>query len=352
MKLSDLDTIDLAALAELKVDVDTLLNEDAVLDLSYSTKVVYRLFSMGATDNEIAEQTGIPLNTIIWMRFDFWEKARSAITFSLLAREMAKGMPPKKTNKKSIGEDGLLPVIDDDGVVIDFAKDKYALHRTGDAARKHATVIILVGWIEPTENELSFIIVDKASKKLTESKGRGITALHAWETPGGHIEDVDGVELGTQLSMEMPLSSETEQIFLNTCVREGREEIYLKGVKRSSITKDQFTLLLIDHYDSVLDSNVGIDERNIEVSGVFLWKYKGKPGGMSSGDVRFCDQWRGSWLSDGIAKKEWVAKSRTYSDLAEEYGKHPHHFCDALARCLKAMREDAGLVERIEGLLR
>jgi hypothetical protein len=332
MKLIDIDKLDLVALAKITPDLDELLNEDAVLDLSYSEKVVYKKFYEGATDKEISEATGVALSTVIWMRYSFWERARSAVVFSLLAREMTKGMPPKRINRKSITRGEMLPVINDDGIVIDLVRDKYALHLDGDKARKHASVIILVGYIEPFSSELVFFVADKASKMLTVSGGKSFR--HAFETVGGHAECHDAcIELGKP----MPL----EKAFQGAAKRELHEELY---IKQCSLDMDRLHYLYTDHYDGVTKPF----GRNIEISGVFIYAFNGKTKDISSGDVRFKDSWR-SGLLGLTAKKEWIAKPRSLSDLLCEYDENPGHFCDALSRCLLYMRD--GGEEQVRNIL-
>jgi hypothetical protein len=96
----------------------------------------------------------------------------------------------------------------------------------------------------------------------------------------------------------------------------------------------------------------GAQYRNNEISGFFLYKITPPRVPVSSGDIRFNDSWRGTWLEDAVAEKQWIAKSKTYKELRREYEEHPEYFCDALSRCLSAMRRDQGLVDTIESLLR
>ena len=338
MDLKEIDKLDLAALAKLNVDVDTLLGEDAVLDLSYNEKVVYRLFAQGVTDEECEKRTGIKKGTVTKMRYTFWQRAEYAVVFSLLAREMARGMPDKERNSTDRKPGEYHPVLDAKGIVTGFAKDKYSLHHEGDAALRHASVIILVGYLEPTSGELSFFVVDKAARMLKPNAIGDAVFPHAWETCGGHVEaqDSPGIEEGQPL----PLM----EAFQNAAVRELKEELY---IKRTELNIDRLHYLYTDHYDG---TTVPMG-RNVEISGVFLYCYNGKKEDISSGDVRFRDRWRSAWLTDGMAKKEWIASPWRWTQLMKEYEK-PNHFCDALARCLCAMRDDPALVDRMAELLR
>ena len=350
MNLKEIDKLDLLALAKLEVDVNTLLGEDAVLDLSYNEKRIYRLFAEGASDETCAEITGIKKGTVTKMRYTFWERAEYAVVFSLLAREMAKGMPEKERNSKERKPGEYHPVLDENGNIVDFAKDKYTLHQEGELALPHASVIILVGWLGPKNHELSFFIVDKAARVHTENALDGAIYPHAWETCGGHVEMQDlpdtpvipGEPDAPNLWKNRPFS--LLETFWRAAVREAREEIYLK---RTELDFTRMHYLFTDHYDGpTIPAG-----RNIETSGVFLYCYNGKRENLASGDVRFRDSWRGAWLSDGMAKKEWIARSWTLTELMAEYQK-PNHFCDALARCLKAMQENPALVEKMKDILR
>ena len=340
MNLKEIDKLDLTTLAKLDVDVDTILGEDAVLDLSFNEKIIYHLFAQGATDEECEKRTGIKKGTVTKMRYTFWQRAEHAVVFSLLAREMSKGMPEKARNSadKKLGEHH--PILDDNGIVTGFAKDKYMLHREGNSALHHASVIILIGYLDPQNGELSFFVVDKAAKMLAPYAIGDTETLykHAWETCGGHVEvqDASGIEIGQPL----PLM----EAFQNAAVRELIEELY---IKRTTLDLNLLHYLYTDYYDgSPLPSC-----RNIETSGVFLYCYNGKKENISSGDVRFRDRWRGAWLTDGMAKKEWIAVSRTFTQLIEE-NKKPNHFCDALARCLHTLSKSPKMVNQITALLR
>ena len=357
MKLSDIDKlITTLDFGDISIDIDRILNEDALLDLPYSTKILYKLFASGASDKEIQRATGIPLSSIVWGRYDFWEKSRSAVAWAILAREMTKAMPPKRTNRKSHSENEDFLVIgeneelDDNGDLIrvglgKFEQSKFKLHEEGNALR-HCSIIILVGWLDPAQgNSLSFFVANEVSKLYTtlvkDGREEIVLPSHVYQIPGGHVERQDC----DFRHNDYITHDELEKAYSAACLREAREEIYFRHQKRSELNESDFIPLWTDDFDSD-GSDIKVIGRNWEKSKVYLLKYTGKG---APGDVRFRDKWKGAWITDGVAKKDWIAKSQTYESLLEDYRQAPSRlvYYDALARCLERISGDPELLDRI-----
>ncbi|MDR1704506.1 MAG: NUDIX domain-containing protein [Clostridiales bacterium] len=334
IKLEQIERLDLAAIMNEEIVLDMLLNEDALLNLSYSEKVLYKLMSQGESSRECAEQTGLPLATVSWHRARFWERARSAVLFSRLAIEMAKGMPERRKNKRyTKGEE--IPYFSgfENGILLGFEKSKYNIHKNG---RIHLSAIILVALLEPHSGGLCFLVADAASKALTVNNNSTVSP-HNWEIPGGHCKraDIPGAEIGK------PLPAETREVLAATAKRELNEELYIKS---TPLDMNRLHYLCEDRSES---------PDNLEHSGFYLYRYNGKKSRVSSGDVRFRDQWTTPLGS--VAKRQWVAMPRNYygeSGLREDFMKNPSHYSDALTRCLRIMQNDDSFVKKIEGLLK
>ena len=370
MTIDELDKLDLTALAKMDIDLVTLLNEDT-LDLSYNEKVVYMLLAQGKTNAEIARQLGAPMTVfnVGVIRQSFWKKAERAVVFSLLSREIAKGILPRdrvkpqapqrddSAHKNPMPNPSHHPVIDEHGIVTAFAPDKYALHQPGDAALRHASAIILVGRIDPETSEPTLYIVDKAGKMMTVNLGSGIGYPHAWETCGGHVEVRDLPQTNAQ-RIEAGMTFPFDEAFRNAAARELSEELYVKRYAKGKSKRpgeiiyppETIHYLTTDEYDGETPQP-GSGQRNREVSGIFVHKIEWPDTEIKAGDIRFADEWSGAWIEDGIVRKEWMAKPFTISELIQMHDDAPEHFCDALARCIAAMKKDPTLIEKIKQYL-
>lgn len=377
IKISDLDKI-VSSLdfSEIETEIDQIIHEP-LLNLSYSSKTLYKLFYQGYSDNEILEVTKkqIPLSTIIGTRRKFFERARESALFLLLAKELMTKIPPKRINRKNISR-YCYPLIDVSGIdeidikdkkvkevkISGFTENKHNLHSDKEELF-HLTSLVLVGHINAS-NKLSFFVADKSSaENMATRTSDGITPKFAWDITGKHtissdvVSKLDDFSDTEKLKKELPVMLDLKQTLLNTCTRGIEEEIYFKPEKnaqpenKSAKKELQLHHICNDYYDSDnSDITATQAKRNREISGVFLVKYSGND---SSGNVRYRDMMQGTFITDSIVKKEFNAKSRTYDDLVLECKEQSYNFCDGLARCLKAMQANDGYYAKIiENIIR
>lgn len=325
-----IEKLGLTSVVEQAVDFNALLNEDALLDFTYTEKIVYKLLCTNEnSDREIAEATGLPLSTVAWHRAQFWERAKASAIFLGLAMEMEKNMSaPRKNKRYTKGME--IPTLSafEYGIITGFERNKFDLHMN---QHKHLSVITLVAM---PEKELAFFVCDAASKAFIFESD--IVYPHHWETPGGHCKamDIPDSKIGT------PLPKELRSILDVTSWREATEEIYIKS---TPLERNRL------HY---LAENQSDNPDNMELSGIYLYRYNGNTKKISSGDIRFRDEW--TTPLGFLVKKQWVAKLRKYEGvggLREEFAEHPEYFSDGLSRCLRMMEEDRSFVKKIERLL-
>lgn len=84
---------------------------------------------------------------------------------------------------------------------------------------------------------------------------------------------------------------------------------------------------------------------------IFVHKIKWPHAQIKSGDIRFADEWHGAWITDAVVHREWIAKPYPLPELFRMHPETPHHFCDALARSVAALKKEDALIEKLKTFL-
>ena len=330
MNITDIDTLNLetiAAKAKLEeVDIDTLIQED-LTDLSFIEKIVYKRWSLGHPDKKISEDTGICLSTILGIKSRFYQKRRESICFALVSDMIFEsGFPVKRTNKKYTAET-MHPILNEDNVVIDWAVNKFELHRKG---LRHASTVIIPAKIG-SSGEILFFLADKKEIRI-KGDNMAYSEVH-YECCGGHVERVDGASLSEKL---------TDLTFFNSARREFIEEY--------RHVKSPIDLTRLHHLFTAHDIREIPDGMNNEVTSFYIYKVAESSENVSASSIKFRDEYSSSWLNVPI-KKAFVSKVRSYNQLCVEFNEHKEWFSNALTRVFEGFNKDKNLIKKVKEIL-